>query len=226
METMSTVHVVSKDLIARAKKLNSTLLSDVMGCTGAMDHQIKPVAKGMNVVGTAFTVSLRPGDNLFLHQAIYSAKEGDVLIVDGKDHKGHAYLGELMAHSAKAVGIEGIVIDGLVRDKLALEELTLPIYSKGFMPNGPYKDGPGELNQTISCGGVKVAPGDLVIADDDGVVIVPKEKAEHLLTLAEEKQTYEHQRLKTIQQYVDEGKQDISLLAPAWLEGRMKKFQE
>ncbi|WP_426579124.1 RraA family protein [Bacillus altitudinis] len=223
---MSTVHVVSKDLIARAKKLNSTLLSDVMGCTGAMDHQIKPVAKGMNVVGTAFTVSLRPGDNLFLHQAIYSAKEGDVLIVDGKDHKGHAYLGELMAHSAKAVGIEGIVIDGLVRDKLALEELTLPIYSKGFMPNGPYKDGPGELNQTISCGGVKVAPGDLVIADDDGVVIVPKEKAEHLLTLAEEKQTYEHQRLKTIQQYVDEGKQDISLLAPAWLEGRMKKFQE
>ncbi|MED1422231.1 RraA family protein [Bacillus altitudinis] len=223
---MSTVHVVSKDLIARAKKLNSTLLSDVMGCTGAMDHQIKPVAKGMNVVGTAFTVSLRPGDNLFLHQAIYSAKEGDVLIVDGKDHKGHAYLGELMAHSAKAVGIEGIVIDGLVRDKLALEELTLPIYSKGFMPNGPYKDGPGELNQTISCGGVKVAPGDLVIADDDGVVVVPKEKAEHLLTLAEEKQAYEHQRLKTIQQYVDEGKQDISLLAPAWLEGRMKKFQE
>lgn len=130
-----------------------------------------------------------------------------------------------MAHSAKAVGIEGIVIDGLVRDKLALEELALPIYSKGFMPNGPYKDGPGELNLTISCGGVKVAPGDLVIADDDGVVIVPKEKAEHLLTLAEEKQAYEHQRLKTIQQYVDEGKQDISLLAPAWLEGRMRKFQ-
>ncbi len=226
MKTMSTVHFVSKDLIARAKKLNSTLLSDVMGCTGAMDHQIKPVAKGMNVVGTAFTVSLRPGDNLFLHQAIYSAKEGDVLIVDGKDHKGHAYLGELMAHSAKAVGIEGIVIDGLVRDKLALEELALPIYSKGFMPNGPYKDGPGELNLTISCGGVKVAPGDLVIADDDGVVIVPKEKAEHLLTLAEEKQAYEHQRLKTIHQYVDEGKKDISLLAPAWLEGRMKKFEE
>ncbi len=72
---MSTVQFVSNDLIDRARKLNSTLLSDVMGCTGAMDHQIKPVARGMNIVGTAFTVSLRPGDNLFLHQAIYSAKE-------------------------------------------------------------------------------------------------------------------------------------------------------
>ncbi len=131
-----------------------------------------------------------------------------------------------MAHSAKAVGIEGIVIDGLVRDKLSLEELAFPIYSKGFMPNGPFKDGPGELNQTISCGGVKVAPGDLVIADDDGVVIVPQEKAEHLLTLAEEKQAYENQRLNTIQQYMDEGKQDTSLLAPAWLAGKLKKFQE
>lgn len=225
METMGTVQFVSNDLIDRAKKLGSTLLADVMESTGAMDHQIKPVARGMNIVGTAFTVSLRPGDNLFLHHAIYSAKEGDVLIVDGKDHKGHAYLGELMAGVAKVAGIEGIVIDGLVRDKLALEELAFPIYSKGFMPNGPFKDGPGELNQIISCGGVKVAPGDLVIADDDGVVIVPKEKAEHLLTLAEEKQAYENQRLKTIQQYMDEGKQDISLLAPAWLEGRMKKYQ-
>lgn len=225
METMSTVHFVSNDLIARARKLNSTLLSDVMECTGAMDHQIKPVARGMNVVGTAFTVSLRPGDNLFLHQAIYSAQVGDVLIVDGKDHRGHAYLGELMASSAKAVGIEGIVIDGLVRDKVALEELAFPIYSKGFTPNGPFKDGPGELNEIISCGGVKVSPGDLVVADDDGVVIVPKEKAEEMLSLAEEKLAYENQRLKTIQHYMSEGKQDISLLAPAWLEGRMKKFQ-
>ncbi|MGE6630421.1 RraA family protein [Bacillus sp. NPDC077027] len=223
---MSTVPLLSNDLINRAKKLNSTLLADVMGCTGTMDDQIKPVSSGMNVVGTAFTVSLRPGDNLFLHQAIYSAREGDVLIVDGKNHKSHAYLGELMASSAKAIGIEGIIIDGLVRDKVALEELAFPIYSKGFIPNGPFKDGPGELNQIISCGGVKVEPGDLVIADDDGVVIVPKEKANTMLSLAEEKLEYENQRLKTIQNYMSEGKQDISLLAPVWLENRMKKFQE
>ncbi|MEK5060701.1 MULTISPECIES: RraA family protein [unclassified Paenibacillus] len=223
---MNAVHILPNDLMDRAKKLNSSLLADVMGGTGAMDHQIKPVAKDMNVVGTAYTVSLRPGDNLFLHQAIYSAKEGDVLIVDGKDYKSHAYLGILMASAAKAAGIAGIVIDGLVRDKVDLEELGFPVYSKGFTPNGPFKDGPGDLNQIISCGGVTVTPGDLVIADDDGVVIVPKEEANTLLTLAEEKLAYEKQRLQTIQDYMREGKKDISLIAPAWLESKIKKFQE
>ncbi|MED4691868.1 RraA family protein [Peribacillus frigoritolerans] len=92
------------------------------------------------------TVDMRVGDNLILHQAIYSGKEGFV-VADGKDHKANAYLGELMAGAANAVGPEGIVIDGLVRDKEALCELGLPVFAKGFTPNGPLKTDLGNLIQ-------------------------------------------------------------------------------
>lgn len=223
---METVSLLPKDLIERAKKLNTTLLADVMGCTGAMDYRIKPVSSGMEFVGTAMTVSLRPGDNLFLHQAIYSAKKGHVLVVDGKGHTNNAYLGELMASSAQAIGVEGIVIDGLVRDKKALEELKFPIYSKGFNPNGPFKDGPGEVNNVISCGGIRVAPGDLIVADDDGVVVVPIDQIEEVLQKASAKLDYEEKRLETIAQYSNQENPDPMSLAPKWLESKIKQYQE
>lgn len=223
---MESVSLLPNELIERARKLNSTLLADVMGCTGSMDYRIKPVSSGMEFVGTAMTVSLRPGDNLFLHEAIYSARKGLVLVVDGKGHTSNAYLGELMASSAQAIGVEGIVIDGLVRDKKALEELKFPIYSKGFNPNGPFKDGPGEINEVISCGGVRVAPGDLVVADDDGVVIVPVDKIDEVLMKASEKLSYEKKRLEAIAQYSHQEYPDPKSLAPNWLESKMKQYQE
>lgn len=221
---METVSLLPNEIIERAKKLNTTLLADVMGCTGAMDYRIKPVSSGMEFVGTAMTVSLRPGDNLYLHQAIYSSKKGHVLVVDGKGHTNNAYLGELMASSAQAIGVEGIVIDGLVRDKKALEELRFPIYSKGFNPNGPFKDGPGEVNEVISCGGICVAPGDLVVGDDDGVVVVPSEKIDEVLYKASEKLIYEENRLETIAQYSNQKQPDPMSLAPKWLENKIKQY--
>ncbi|MCM3224320.1 RraA family protein [Terribacillus saccharophilus] len=223
---MESVSLLANELIERAKKLNTTLLADVMGCTGSLDYRIKPVSTGMEFVGTALTVSLRPGDNLFLHQAIYSAKKGHVLMVDGKGHTNNAYLGELMASSAQAIGIEGIVIDGLVRDKKALEELKFPIYSKGFNPNGPFKDGPGEINEVISCGGIRVAPGDLVVGDDDGVVVVPANLIDEVLRKATEKLSYEDKRLETIAQYAHQERPDPMSLAPKWLENKIKQYQE
>ncbi|AIF66949.1 S-adenosylmethionine: 2-demethylmenaquinone methyltransferase [Terribacillus saccharophilus] len=223
---MESVSLLANELIERAKKLNTTLLADVMGCTGSLDYRIKPVSTGMEFVGTALTVSLRPGDNLFLHQAIYSAKKGHVLMVDGKGHTNNAYLGELMASSAQAIGIEGIVIDGLVRDKKALEKLKFPIYSKGFNPNGPFKDGPGEINEVISCGGIRVAPGDLVVGDDDGVVVVPANLIDEVLRKATEKLSYEEKRLETIAQYAHQERPDPMSLAPKWLENKIKQYQE
>jgi len=190
--------LLSIQLIERAKQLNTTLLSDAMGCTGAMDYTIKPVTPGMKVVGTALTVKMRPGDNLFLHQAINVGKQGYVLVADGRGHIENAYLGELMAEAAKVNGLEGIVIDGAVRDQEALIELELPIYAKGFSPNGPHKDGPGELNMPIACGGIPVSPGDLVVGDNDGVVVVPRNKIEEILVLAEKKAAYEEKRKQAI----------------------------
>ncbi|QBP42717.1 RraA family protein [Paenisporosarcina antarctica] len=213
--------LLSEELIKRAENLTSTLLSDAMGCTGSMDYKIKPVVSKARIVGTALTVSMRPGDNLFLHQAIHSGSKGYVLIADGKDHKENAYLGELMAAAAKVVGLEGIVIDGLVRDKVNLEELGFPIFAKGFIPNGPLKDGPGLLNSIISCGGVVVCPGDLIIGDEDGVVVVPKDRISEVLEKAEKKLEYEEKRLKTILEYEENKGTSIE---PPWLSEKMKAF--
>lgn len=211
--------LLSEKVIQRAKRLNTTLLSDAMGCTGAMDYKIKPVAAGMRVIGTAMTVDMRPGDNLFLHQAIYSGQEGYVLVADGKGHTKNAYLGELMAGAAKAIGLEGIVIDGLVRDKEALSELNLPIFAKGFIPNGPFKDGPGQFNQPISCGGVSIHPGDLILGDDDGVIVVPKDKIDNIFAKAEKKLAYEESRMEVIAEYEKNRKKGIigATIEPSWL---------
>lgn len=219
--------LLSPNVIERAKRLNSTLISDAMGCTGSMDYMVKPVAPGMKVVGTALTVDLRAGDNLFLHQGIYCGDEGYILVADGKGHTENAYLGELMARAAKAIGIEGIVIDGLVRDKEMLGKIGLPIFAKGFIPNGPFKDGPGAINTPISCAGVTVHPGDLIIGDEDGVVVVPKDKIEEALQKAESKLVYEENRIQTIENYEEKrklGSVDGIDIAPSWLEDKIKEF--
>ncbi|CAM3838000.1 diguanylate cyclase [Aeromicrobium ponti] len=222
-----TAPLLPEEVIERAKKLNSTLISDAMGCTGSMDHKVKPVAAGMKVVGTALTIDMRAGDNLFLHQGIYSGGAGYVIVADGKGHSENAYLGELMAGAAKAVGLEGIVIDGLVRDKEMLGKIGLPIFAKGFIPNGPFKNGPGAINTVISCAGVAVHPGDLIVGDEDGVVVVPKEKIEDALQKAEKKLEYEEKRLETIANYEEERKRgnvDGVSISPPWLENKIKEF--
>lgn len=213
-------------IIERAKALSTTLIADAMDCTGVMDYKIKPVASGMKVVATAMTVNMRAGDNLILHQTIYSGREGFVLVVDGKDHKANAYLGELMAGAANAVGLEGIVIDGLVRDKEALCKLGFPVFAKGFTPSGPFKDGPGECNTTISCGGVTVHPGDLIIGDEDGVVVVSKETIEDVFAKAEKKLAYEQKRLREISEYTRKSKEGDPerTIEPSWLKNKTEKF--
>lgn len=222
-----TAPLLSEKTIERARKLNTTLISDALGCTGSMHYTVKPVTPSMKVVGTALTVDLRAGDNLFLHQGIYCGSEGYVLVADGKGHTENAYLGELMAGAAKAMGLEGIVIDGFVRDKEMLGEIGLPIFAKGFIPNGPFKDGPGAINIPISCAGVTVHPGDLIIGDEDGVVVVPRDKVEEVLDKAENKFEYEEKRLQTIANYEEKRKQGSANgidIAPPWLEEKIKEF--
>ncbi|MFS3931031.1 RraA family protein [Priestia flexa] len=228
MHVSYTAPLLSQEIIMRAKKLNTTLISDALGCTGSMDYRVKPVSSNMHVVGTALTVEMRAGDNLFLHQGIYCGGEGYVLVADGKGHVENAYLGELMAKAAKAVGIEGIVIDGLVRDKEMLSEIGLPVYAKGFIPNGPFKDGPGAINIPISCAGVAVHPGDLIVGDDDGIVVVPQEKVEDVLLKAEKKLEYEKKRLQLIDNYEEsesQEKTDKTSIAPEWLAEKIKAFE-
>ena len=207
---------IHDNLIERAKKLSSSLLCDAMGSFEGMDCRIKPISPGMKVVGTAVTVKIKPGDNLFLHKAIYSSGKGFVLVVDSNGYKSGAVWGEMMTRSAIAMGLEGVVLDGVVRDLAVLREMRFPIFACGAIPNGVSKNSPGLINCSITCGGVSVSPGDLVLGDDDGVVIVPSEIIENVITLAEDIMKSEEKRIKEIEQ----GK-----LEPDWVDYNISKLK-
>jgi len=205
--------LIPEDLLIRARKLSSSLISDAMECFGTMDCHIKPVAPTMRVVGTAMTVMIRPGDNLFLHKATYLSGKGYVLVADQQGYSSGAAWGEMMTRAAMAVGVEGLVLDGVVRDLTELRELGFPVFAKGAIPNGLNRFGPGEINGAISCAGVSVHPGDLVFGDEDGVVVVPKAEIGVVLMGAEAKAVQEKKRIQDIAQ----GK-----LEPGWINERLR----
>ena len=214
------------EIIERAKKLNVPLLLDGVKAAklpilndGCMAAGINPVKRGMKVVGTAMTVETANGDNFPIHVASYSVKEdGYVMVIDGKGYDGRAYFGDLIMGACQAAGFAGMVIDGYTRDRDGIE-LGFPVYSRGFMPRGPIKKDEGNINTEIMCGGVKVAPGDLVVGDSDGVCVIPREYIETVLAEAEKKQAYEDNREKTIAAYRKARAEGTELpqLAPQWV---------
>lgn len=212
-------------MITRMKKIGSSVFADVMEIKNVMSYEVKPVNFSRPIIGRARTVSLSPGDNLFLHHAIYQAEPEEILIVDGKGFTQAAYLGELMAGAAEALHVQGIIIDGFVRDYRELQDSAVQIYAKGLVPSGPSKEGPGSLDETISCAGAVVSHGDYVVGDEDGVVIIPQQKVEGILEKAEQKLEYETNRLQTIKKFSKETEHQNKIsLQPEWLEAKIKKF--
>lgn len=207
--------LLPEDWVRRAKRLTTGLLSDAMGCFGAMHYQIKPVAIGMKMAGTAMTVNLRAADNLMLHKAVGLSGKGYVLVADAKGNTTNASWGDLMTRAAIKMQVEGTVVDGVVRDLADLRELGYPVFALGVIPTGVNREGPGEINVPVSCGGLAVTPGDLVVGDDDGVVVVPRDRIEAVLKAAEAKAAGEGQRI----QEICEGK-----IEPAWLTAKMKEL--
>src|SRR5262245_49960689 len=178
---------VAPHVVERASAFASSILADVAGRRGALDGRIAPLARSMRLAGPAFTIEVRPGDNLMIHAAIAMAQPGDILMVDGKGDRNCALMGAIMVTACQTLGLGGVVLDGSHRDSEEILALGFPVYSVGSNPNGPSKAVPGRINHPISCGGVTVFPGDLVIGDGDGVVVVPREIAESLLPLAARK---------------------------------------
>ncbi len=165
-------------LVAPFKEFIACNVCDALGRFGAMHYSIKPVAPGMKMAGTAITVRTRPCDNLLIYKAIELAQPGDVLVIANYEYETNATWGDLTSMMAKARGLAGMVTDGLARDIVGLREVGLPVFARGLTPNSPMKDGPGEINVPISCGGVVVNPGDIIVGDEDGVVVVPRADAE------------------------------------------------
>jgi RraA family protein len=187
------------ELVEKFREVSTAQISDVMSRFGAMDSEIKPLCRGLKMVGTAFTVKVNPGDNLMLHKAILMAEKGDIIAVDGGGYCNRALAGEFMCARAKFRGIAGLIIDGSIRDVAGIRRLSYSVYARGVIPVGPFKEGPGEINVPISCGGIPVMPGDIVIGDDDGVVVVPSSEAPIIAQKAEVKQGQEKEKRKSIE---------------------------
>lgn len=216
--------LIDPALLERVRCLSPALLCDGMKDSdivrnGCMDAELRPVDPGKVLLGTVCTVETSGGDNFPVHVAICQGQPGYVLVIAGNAESQRAYIGDLLAGTAQAVGLDGIIVDGLVRDQTALAALDIPVYARGFMPRGPMKLLKGKINTPVVCAGVTASPGDLVFGDADGVVVVPRDQLERVLLNAEKKLAYELERRKTIQAYQHARENGLPLpeLAPAWV---------
>lgn len=191
-------------LIAEFAQMVTPHLSDSMERLYAGGSQLRPMHKEGKLAGPAFTVRTAPGDNLLVHRAIDTAKPGDVIVVDAAGFPDTAIIGELMVNRAKQRGVAGLVIWGAIRDSAEIGAATYPVYACGVTNRGPYKNGPGEINVSVSIGGMVVNPGDIIVGDEDGVVAIPVSQAEAVLASARSIKVKEEQALKAIA----EGKAD------------------
>lgn len=174
-------------------------LDDCMNRTAAVSSRIRPMNHAP-LLGSAFTVKVAQGDNLMFHKAMDMAQQGDVVVIDAGGFTDRAILGELMITYCKSRGLAGVIVDGSIRDSDAIAEMNFPVYAAGISPNGPYKNGPGEIGTVISFGGQVVRPGDIVIGDGDGILIIQPEDADDLLAKVRQVQSKEEEILKKIQE--------------------------
>lgn len=190
--------LTTEQLSHRLGALPTPNIGDAMERLGVLDSAIKPIWTGGRVAGPAFTVWTRAGDNAYIHRALAEAAPGDVIVVNGQADESRALMGDLIGARARNAGIAGFIIDGAVRDAAGLEHVGMPVFARTTSPAGPYKNGPGALGCAVAVGGVAVLPGDIVVGDDDGVVVVPRARAEEILLGAEAVQEDEAGRMRTI----------------------------
>jgi 4-hydroxy-4-methyl-2-oxoglutarate aldolase len=162
-------------LVARFRDAPTGWVVDANGRRGALDHRIRPITRAVRFAGVALTVHSRARDNLAPYAAIEFARPGDVMIVAADAYEEASVLGDILVGMAKNKGVTALVTDGMVRDVEGLNAVGLPIFARGLSPNSPYKDGPGEIGLPVALGGVTVNPGDLVVGDQDGIVVVARE---------------------------------------------------
>jgi len=184
---MGIVHVRSridrpdKDLIEAFRPLDVATVYEASGRKGYIDASIKPIARGVRICGPAFTVQCAPGDNLMLHKALQIAQPGDVLVATVGGEPEYGYWGGMMAVSALARKLGGLVIDGCIRDSAEIVRLGFPVFCRGFSIRGTTKNVLGLINYPINFGNITIFPGDLVLGDDDGMVVVRRAECAEVL---------------------------------------------
>lgn len=188
-------------------------IGDNMNRICCMNARIRPM-NAAPLLGCAFTVKVRAGDNLLFHKAIDMAEPGDIIVIDAQNEQSYAIFGELMIRWLRRRGVTGAVVDGCIRDVDAISRMhDIAVYASGITPNGPLKEGGGEINFPVMCGGLVVNPGDIIVGDTDGIVVIPPADAADILAKAKAQNAKEARTM-----------QDIENLAwdRAWVDATLK----
>lgn len=210
--------IVSIETLHALRQLGAATIYEAQGARGALDSGIKPIAPGMRLAGPAFTVDTRPADNLMLHYAMLKARPGDVLVVDAKGFLEAGVWGDVFTEQAQRIGLAGLVIHGAVRDAAAMTQAGFPVFSRGLSIKGTGKHQPGRINVTISIGDVGIDPGDIIVGDQDGVVVVRRHEVDAVLAQSRQREEKE----ACFRQQIRDGATTVELLG---LEETLRRLQ-
>lgn len=175
------------EIVDKLARIGTATVHEAIGKRGFLGAEITPIQQGVRAAGNAVTVLVHPSDNIMIHAAVEVCEPGDILVVANTAPSAHGIFGDLLATSLAARGVRGLVIDAGVRDTRDLREMGFPVWSRWVSCQGPIKANPGSVNVPVAIGGVIIEPGDVITADDDGVVVVPRAEAEATLAKAEQR---------------------------------------
>ena len=198
----------TQEQLESLKAFGTATIHEAQGQMGAMASYLKPLDPSLKLVGRALTVDCYPCDNLMIHYAVTQARPGDVLVVDAKGFTEGGPWGDILTLAAQKAGIKGLVIDGMVRDADTIIEFGFPVFSKGLSIKATNKAQPGRVNVPVNCGGVHVRPGDIIVGDRDGLVVVDPERIVEIIDSSQAREDKEEH----LRQQLEQGRTTVELL--------------
>lgn len=191
--------MISNEKLAQLRDLGAATIYEAQGAKGALDNGMKPIDPTVRLAGPALTVDARPADNLILHYAVLKAKPGDVLVVDAKAFMEAGPWGDVLTLQAMKLGVAGLVINGCVRDANLIIELGFPVFCRGLSIKGTGKNQPGKVNVPICIGDAIIRPGDIIVGDRDGLVVVAHDEVDTAIANSLAREEKEVQQRKAIE---------------------------